>query len=753
MLSQRAKGPRGTTRMTEPQEVSTNTPDTRAYVRAFRKHWLLGLVVVFLVMVGAIFYTVGQKRIYQASARLVIDPAPPKPLGNDVKAVVDVGGGSYWGNKEYFETQTKILLGMSLAREVVRTLHLDSDAAFIQNTPAGQRPAKGLQKVDLDVAAAILGSRLGVETVRDTRLVNVTVRDADPERARRVLAALLDIYLEKNVDRVVQSTMAASEWLANQTEKLKHELENTELALHDYKKQKQILSVSLDDQSNMLRGEMQQLSEALTGISAKRESLKARSQELDKVDATDPISLPSTELLNSNALSELRKQFVEARNELESFLGSGKGANHPEVAATAARMESTRQALMAEVKNIQGAIRSDLIAATSEQTGLSALLNAAKQRALDLNMLEIEYRRLERSKQNTEKLFGLVVERSKESELTGMLRFNNIRVEEPPTASKAPVSPRVPVNIAIGLALGLLFGATAVFMRGVFDRTIQSPAELEEEISIPLLGVLPALSEQQSRKGHYHSRIAGGAGSGRAQDVRTELVAHLLPTSRAAECIRLIRTSLTLASPDRAYRRILITSANPGEGKTTVAVSLATAFAEAGQKVLIVDADLRRGRIHRVFDKPNSDGLTSVLGDTNSLDRCLLETGIKNLTLLTTGPFVPNPAELIQSASFARLFSELDARFDRIIIDSPPILAVADGTILATLVDVTVLVVRTGKSRMDIVRQALRKLQEVPKPIAGAILNALESPRWSRQDYSYYYGKGDHDTYGTNTDA
>ena len=378
---------------------------------------------------------------------------------------------------------------------------------------------------------------------------------------------------------------------------------------------------------------------------------------------------------------------------------------------------------------------------------------------MDLNMLEIEYRRLERTKINTEKLYGIVLERSKESELTGLMRFNNIRIAEQPIVGKNPVKPRVPLNLAIGLVLGLVLGGGTAFARGYFDQTIRSPAELESELGLPFLGILPSLSDR-AKSGGYHSRRHrhGGQnqhGSTVPDEMNMELIAHTLPTSHAAECARVIRTSLTFSSPDKPYRRILVTSGSPSEGKTTVAVSLSIAFAQAGQKVLILDADLRRARMHRVFRCPNADGVSTALQDSAALERALIQTKVPNLTLLPGGPHVPNPAEILQSDRFDQLLEELSSRFDRIIIDSPPVLAVTDATILSSRVDASVLVVRVGRSKLNAMRQALRKLQEVTTtPIAGVVLNALEPPRWGTQHYYYsYYGKKEYGSYGDRNEA
>jgi capsular exopolysaccharide synthesis family protein len=586
-------------------------------------------------------------------------------------------------------------------------------------------------------------------------LVVVTLDDANPERGRRILSTLIDLYIERNISRVVASTAAASDWLRGQSDKLKSELESSELALHEYKKDKRILSVSLDDQSNMLRGEMQQLSQALTTVNARREALAARVRELEKVSADDVTTLPASELLSSSILTNMRGEFLNAQSELNSMLGAGKGEKYPEVEAVRARVEATRQALMTEVRNVQGALRSELVAATQEARGLSGLFEQAKQRAMDLNILEIEYRRLERTKQNTEKLFGLVLERSKESDLTCMMRFNNITIAEHAVSTPTPVRPKVPTNLALGLVLGLAIGFGLAVGLEWFDRTIRVPEDVEETTGVPLLGVLPALSGKVSSSGYYSRQSRRTRGTNEInglQDTTLELVVHTLPASNAAECARGIRTSLTFASPDKPYRTLLVTSANPSEGKTMVATTIAGAFAQAGQRVLLVDCDLRRARLHRVFKQPSAVGVSSVLQNPDTLDQAIVQTQVPNLSLLAAGPHVPNPAELLQSERFDALLQALAQRFDRVVIDSPPVLVVTDSAVLSLRVDATVVVFRARKTRRDVARQVVRKLTGLGGRVAGVVLNAMEEPK---RKGGYYYGYYSRDKYrtGTETDA
>jgi capsular exopolysaccharide synthesis family protein len=731
----------------EDTTARANSDTFELVLRALRKHWVLVAVVWVAVFASVAFYTVGQKRIYRAAAVIQIEPTPPRPLGEAVQAVVDVGNLSYWDNKEYYLTQIEILRGMALAHATAQALGLNTDLAFINNLPTGKLPVKGAKPVTLDVAAAVLQSRFSAELVKDSRLVHATLDDASPERARRILSTLLDIYLERNVGRVVSSSAEAGEWLRGQTEKLKNELESSELALYNYKKDKRILSVSLDDQSNMLRGEMQQLSAALTTVKARRENLMARLHELETVRSDDPTVLPAAELLASPILTSLRQEYSVARGALESALGSGKGENHPEVEALRAKAEATKQSLVAEIKNVQGALRSELAAVTEESKGISSLFEQAKQRAFELNSLEIEYRRLERSKNNTEKLFGLVIERSKESDLTSRLRFNNISVVEPANAGEYPIKPRVPANLALGLIFGLVLGLSLAVGVEWYDRTLRSPQDVEIATGLPLLGLLPIVTGTPNSSGYYSRRTRknrGKTSSSIGEDVPAELIAHALPASNAAECARGIRTSLSFESPDKPHKTILVTSAAPSEGKTTVASTIAVTFAQTGQRVLIMDCDLRRSRLHRVFKCNNAAGVTSVLLEPSSLDKALVKTEVGNLSLLPAGPYVPNPAELLQSASFGRILETLSTKFDRIIIDSPPVLVVTDATILCGRVDTSVLVFRSGKTKRDVAKQVLRKLSGIGARISGVVLNAMDEPKSKRGYYSGYYSKEDY---------
>jgi len=701
-------------------------------LRMVRKYWSTALGVALAVSLAATFNTLGQVKIYQAQTTIQFDPNPPRPLGQKVESIVDLGSGSFWDNREYYETQYKIIQSMKVATAVVVELGLNHDGGFLGNLPPGT-PAP-VADVSEESAAEVLRGRLRVDPVKDSRLATVKLEDADPQRAQRILGVLADTYVQQNLDDAVVSTATASDWLRSQLDKLKVDLESSEMKLHEYKEDKNILSVALDDQSNMLREEMKQLNDALTQVRTRREEVTARRDELAKIKSDSPTDLPASELLESQVLMALRTSYEEAIRTRDGLLGEGKGKNYPDVKEADARAEAAKKALIAEVRNIQRALDKDVAVLKRQESGLSGLFERAKKQALDLNLLEIEYNRLRRSKDNNEKLYSLVLERTKESDLARVLRVNNIRVLDRPLVPRAPVRPQVTRSIGIGVFLGVLLGVAMALARGLLDRSLKTPDEVEKDLGLPFLGLLPEI-EEGKKPGPYGARRQRGKP---IRPTNNELIVHEQPMSGIAEAARTIRTNLLFMDPDKPYRTLLVTSAGPSEGKTTVATCIAIVMAQAGQRVALIDCDLRRPRVHRVFRKSAEVGVTTAMLE-ESLDDAVLDTDVPNLWVIPAGPIPPNPAELLHSEKFRKFLESVKDRFDRVIIDSPPIVPVTDAAVLSTLVDGTVLVVRAFKTTKELARHAVRALHGIGVNKAGAVLNAVNFSKHEYKHRYYYY--------------
>jgi succinoglycan biosynthesis transport protein ExoP len=316
----------------------------------------------------------------------------------------------------------------------------------------------------------------------------------------------------------------------------------------------------------------------------------------------------------------------------------------------------------------------------------------------------------------------MVLQRLKETGVTGMLQMSNVRILDRAEPPDRPVRPRAVRNILLAVLLGGVLGVGLAFLLEMLDTSISTREQIEERLRVPFLGIIPNIP------------TSGG--------VVPELAVFSAPTSAAAECVRTIRTNLLFMSPDRPLRTILVTSSGPGEGKTTTAVSLAETMAGGGSRVLVVDADMRRPRLHKVFGVSGQAGLSALILGDGTIDGAIARTQIPGVDVLPCGPIPPNPAELLHTDGFARLLRQFQERYDRVIIDSPPAGVVADAVVIATQVDGTLLVLKGGETSRDSAVRTTRALLDVKARVFGAVLNDLDLEDARYGEYYYYYRSG-----------
>jgi capsular exopolysaccharide synthesis family protein len=431
----------------------------------------------------------------------------------------------------------------------------------------------------------------------------------------------------------------------------------------------------------------------------RKQELAAREAELSKISPDNVDEIPASELLNNTFLSGLRTQYITAVRERRELLAEGKGENHPSVKRADEKIATSRKALYEEIRNIQGAVVRDLAIMQHQEAGEAALYEGSRRRAVELNLKELEYHRLDRLRAQNERLYGMLLEQTKEADLRRMMNTNNIRLVDGATEPKAPVRPRVPVIALTGLLFGLLGGLGLMFLRERLDSSLRTPEDVEQQLGVTFLGLLPEVDVSGDPRG---GRAKGRKGPRRqvtdGSKLPPELVVHERPLSTIAEAARSIRTNVMFMNPDNPHRRLLVTSAAPAEGKTTVACSLAISLAQSGQRVCILDCDLRRPRLHRIFDRVGDAGLTNVLVGDATVEEVVQPTVVDNLFCVPSGPIPPNPADIVHSERFHRFLDDLGGMFDRIIIDSPPIVSVTDSAIISKLVDGVIFVVRAFKT-------------------------------------------------------
>jgi succinoglycan biosynthesis transport protein ExoP len=686
--------------------------------RAIQRRWrLVGLVV--LVVVGAVFvWTFKQPKIYSATCSIIIDPAAPKVL-HGITDVVEMGTGSYWANREFYETQFRIITSKASAQRVADRLGLANDADF-PFPGAGAGPAGQAR----DIAPAIM-QQTRVAAVKESRIAQITVEDRKPDRAAQIANALANQYIEGNLEYFVGGANEASAWLADQAVTLKEKLKQSEIAMFEYRKKNQLLDVNLDTRQTLNIQNVQKYAEKLAELRARKIEIESARKLIlaarDNIEEQE--SLP--EVRQNPVVQNLRVMHVELSKTLAE-LETTYAEKHPKVEALKRKLASVRQDYVDEISKILKANENAYKAIEENEHALLRLLDKEKGEAIDLAKLEVAYRPLAREAEDNQNLYKLIAQRQKETGLTGLVKTNNVRILDPAIPVPTPVKPRVALNMTIALALGLLLGLGAALTADVLDNTVKNQEQAELVVGVPVLGMVPLLGEKSAKKATPEEQ--------RQRDLS---VFHD-SKSAAAEACRSIRTNLLFLTGDKPLKALVVTSPGPQEGKTTTAINLAVTMAQSGARVLLVDTDLRRPRIHRAFGLPNSTGISSAVVGQCDIDRAVSTTEIPNLDVLPCGPLPPNPAELLHTARFGDIMKWCADRYDRVIYDSPPTSAVTDPVVIGNRADGVILVIRAGRTTRGAAAYARRQLSDAKARILGTIVNSVDP---KNPYYNYYYSQ------------
>ncbi len=704
-----------------------------------RHRWWIALTALGVLTAVALL-TMRMPKVYKATSTLEYDPNPSSPLGSSVE---DPSVSHFLMSREFFETQNLIIQSRGVAERVVDKLGLAANPSFF-----GAEDDPDWVPVSKTAAAQRLLSQITVDPIKDTRLVRVSVRDQDPERAATLANAIVDAYVDKTMEDRLGSTVAAAEWLTQRLDSTQNQLDATEHALHDFKQEHNVLSVSLENRQSLVAEEIRAYNERLTGIRARRIELQARLQRLEQVK-DDPQAIEGQGEQDDSELNALQRQLREKLTE-RAALSVRYGDSHPSIQELDQQIAALRDSVKVEVNSLIKIAKGDLREAQSIETGLSRAQNDAQKAGLNLNRQEIEYSRLNRQKESQSRLYELLLKRTAETDLARLLRTTHVRVVDRALVPGSPISPNVVLNLIGGLLGGLIAGFGLAFLLLMTDRRIEDVADVEQ-LGVTILGVFPRIRETL-RKAGYSSK--GEDAATLDPVLNANLFVHSHSMSAAAECCRTLRTNLTFMSVQSPLKSLVITSPNPEDGKTTVATNLAIVFAQSGKRVLLIDADLRRPRVADALDLPHAPGLTDALVGERSLEEVTHPCEVSNLHVVPSGPIPPNPAELLHTAQFERLLAEATEQYDRVIIDSPPLGAVTDAAILAHQSSGVLLVMRARVTTRDAILSAVRSLSEVQANMVGGVLNDVGS-RNGRQGYlderyHHYYRRHD---YGPRSDG
>lgn len=684
-----------------------STMDLRHYIHVLRKRWRVVTALLVVCVAVSFVYTVRQPKIYEANCSLVIESTAPQVL-EGVKDVIEIAASS----REFYQTQYRIIRSRENAQKVLDRLGLWQ----VKPNKEGRKPSREDQVDELLKQVKVMG-------VRESRIANIVVRDKDPDRATRIANTFADTYIEGNLDFKLEGARSASTWLGEQAVDLRKQVESSEMALYRFKKQHSLLDLGLDDRQGMTRQNLQTLNARLADIKAKR--LEAESiRKLILAAKNDPAEKESLPEIRDNVvITKLRENYLDLLK-MRADLESRYGEKHPKLVNIEQQIAATRRDYEKELDAVLRSFDKRFQATLDTEQALIKWMNQEKAQALDLAKLEVEYRPMARDAENNAKVFGQVTQRHKEIDLTGLLRANNVRILDRAVPPQIPVSPYLSLNLSVGITLGLLLGLMLSFAIEGLDNTVRTPEAAEELLGAPMLGLLPMLTEAKQRQ--------------MADAPVRDLTVFREPSSLAAEACRSIRTNLMFLSAQQEVRVFVVTSPGPRDGKTTAAISLAITMAQAGARVLIVDTDLRKPRIHKSFGLSSDKGLsTAILGEAG-IKNLIVHSEVPNLDVLACGPTPPNPAELLHTERFRAILAEIRQSYDKVILDAPPTGPVTDPAIIGHLTDGVLVVLRAGHTTREAAMQARRHLTDAGARILGLVVNQTDR-KGGRYGYGYAY--------------
>jgi capsular exopolysaccharide synthesis family protein len=571
--------------------------------------------------------------------------------------------------------------------------------------------------------------QVSVKPIKDSRVAQIIIQDYKPQRAAALANAFADTYMEFNLDYKLEGSRAANAWLSEQEVELRKKLENSEEVLFNFKKDRGLLDINLGDKQNMVQQILQNLNGKLADIRMRRIDLEATRDLIQKAkDLSDKEAVPAFE--SNTTLRDMRAEFLKLSKE-KADLDEKYGPEHPRIKIIEAQMDTLKKGYQHEIDSSLHMFENSYQALVATEKSLMNMMEKEKEKAIELSKLQVEYRPYERTAEENAKVYELIAKRQKELDLTGLLRSNNVRMLERAVAPGAPVSPKPLQNLLIALACGLGLGIALAFAIETLDNTLKTQADVESLLGVPVLGLIPIIGQgKNDPKDKDKDRNENEQVRDRDLGVFRE------PRSMAAECCRSIRTNILFMLPDHPIRTMVITSPSPQEGKTTTAINLAIVMAEAGGRVLLIDTDMRRPRLHRSFGVPNQVGVSTMILGNSTMEDAIKRTEIPNLDVLPCGPIPPNPSELLHTKRFAQILEDCKKHYQHVILDSPPTSAVTDPAVLGNLVDGVILIVKGASTTREGAAHARRQLVSAKCRMLGVIVNEID---FSNPGYGYHY--------------
>ena len=717
--------------------------------------WIIALIVGFAAL-ATIGYLLTATKIYESRAVLQVQQQEQQVLSMDQVREDNPS------TLDYVNSVVQALTSRNLLLRVIEANNLRTNEDF---APPRSQPYTDIELAD------ILEKKVTVKLRRLTRLVEITVQDADPELARTLAASFVKEFLRENFSQRMTVSQVANDFLKEEAEKLKAKLEDSERKLQAYKEKNQ--AVSLDERQNIIVEQLKEINTKVTEAQSERMKLEADIEQVREIGKNPEELMRIGSVAELPQVKEARELLLEAESELAE-LQDRYLQKHPKHIAAVRKVASLRDSLNTSLSKAGDILGRQYAASQQTEAKLSEALKGQETTALDLNNLAIPFNVLQREVESDRAMYESVIKRMKETAVsTGIEQAPFTLIEEPMVASK-PSKPRKMRTLALALVLSSLIAVGGLVLYDNMDTSLRSVDDAESALELSSLAGIPdhrpagfakfrqvASREKdvlpdriKKAKGLMAKKREGGAvGTADLQDLvkpapvdRTHKERYPIatvddPASALAEAYRTLRANLAMLGPEETRRILLFVSAIPEEGKTYTSLNTAVVLAQQGHKTLLVDVDLRRPSMHKAL-LPGGElpaGVTDVMVGNAKLDDVIRPTGIENLFFLSAGNRAPNPAELIGAADIPAFVAQLGEKFERVIFDSAPVNAVSDTLNIAPHAHKTVLVVRAGKTPRKVANRALMLLRKSGAKVAGFVLNRLPTGRTAGY-YYYYYG-------------
>ena len=669
----------------------------------YRRRWL-AIAVVTVAAVATAFFNAYTVPLYDAQATLLIDADRPNVV--TFQEVLTEGP----GQDGYYQTQVQLLASRALALRTAKAL--SPETRQLLGDPGDE------------AAADILQYGLSVVPVRGTRMVTLRYRGPDPDAAVDIVNTHAREYIEESLDLRFRASREATDWLDTQLAEERRRVEQSESALQAYREQHD--AISLGAGQDIVVQKLTDLSAAVTRAKTTRIEKEAQYRELLDLQQRGLAVEASPAILSNPFVQQLKGDLARLQREYAQ-LADSLGDRHPTLLAKRTEVDTTERRLAAEVSRVVDSRRNEYQGALAEERSLTGALEEQKREALALDRRGIEYAAMEREAESVRQVYQSLLQRAKETSVSGELRATNIRIIDRARRPGEPAFPRPMFNMVLALLAGSLLAIGLVFGLEYVDDRARTPDDVRERVKLPVLGLIP--------------EVRTGA------DRTAALLRPDTPPS-LVEAVRAMRTVLLSGAKGDGPHTIVVASAHSGEGKSFVSSSLAIALAQAQYRVLLIDTDMRRPGLHRQFGQAAEPGLSTVLAGNAALADILRPTPVPGLTVLTAGTPSPHAPELLGSARFAELFQVLQEHFEWVILDSPPSLSVTDASVIGRLATGVIFTIASDRTSTRAARLAIEELRSAGANVLGAVLT-----RADLQQHPFYFSPYVRENYGPDASA